>query len=230
MTWLFLILATVGGTILICQFVLTLIGLGHDVEIADDLPDDIPHDMPHDVGHAVGHECRHGGDHGAGHADSSGHAGEHSGAWLVGIISFRTLVAASAFFGLSGLASQAAGLSAPLQLVLAAGGGGSPCMAYIGSCGRWAKWEKIPPWRVQRAVGLEGSVYVPIPAGKQQAGKVQVKLQGRLMELEAVTAGNERLPTGTKVRVVAMEGTNLVVESLASPPSGASTEQTTSAA
>lgn len=229
MTWLFLILATVGGTILICQFVLTLIGLGHDVEIADDLPDDIPHDMPHDVGHAVGHDA-HGGDHGAGHADSSGHAGEHSGAWLVGIISFRTLVAASAFFGLSGLASQAAGLSAPLQLVLAAGGGWCAMYGVHWLMRKMGQMGEDPTVRVQRAVGLEGSVYVPIPAGKQQAGKVQVKLQGRLMELEAVTAGNERLPTGTKVRVVAMEGTNLVVESLASPPSGASTEQTTSAA
>lgn len=226
MTWLFLILATVGGTILICQFVLTLIGLGHDVEIADDLPDDIPHDMPHDVGHDF-----HGGDHGAGHADSAGHAGEHSGAWLVGIISFRTLVAASAFFGLSGLASQAAGLSPPLQLVIAAGGGWCAMYGVHWLMRKMGQMGEDPTVRVQRAVGLEGSVYVPIPAGKRQAGKVQVKLQGRLMELEAVTAGDERLPTGTKVRVVALEGTNLVVESLPSPPpSDTQNKPTTSAA
>ena len=42
MSWLFLVLAVLGGTMLICQFVLTLTGMGGDAgepEVVDDIPD-----------------------------------------------------------------------------------------------------------------------------------------------------------------------------------------------
>jgi membrane protein implicated in regulation of membrane protease activity len=68
--------------------------------------------------------------------------------------------------------------------------------------------------RVRAALGQEGTVYVPIPAAKAQAGKVQLKLQNRLVEYEAVTSGGERLATGTKVRVIGVSGNTLEVEPL----------------
>ena len=73
--------------------------------------------------------------------------------------------------------------------------------------------------RIQQAVGREGTVYVPIPPGKAQAGKVQLSLNNRLVEYEAVTGGPARLATGTKVRVVGIAGSTLEVEPL--QPSGA---------
>ena len=74
--------------------------------------------------------------------------------------------------------------------------------------------------KVQRALGQEATVYIPIPAAKSQAGKVQLKLQNRLVEYEAVTAGSDRLATGTKVRVVGIAGNTLEVEPLHQPAVG----------
>src|SRR5262245_55390910 len=107
MTYLFLFCAVVGGTVLICQFVLTLLGLSGD------------HGL--DAGHGggdVGHDVHAGGAHGA---ESDGHdaAGQHGSSWLFAMISFRTLVAAAAFFGLTGLAAQSAGQPMGVQLLLA---------------------------------------------------------------------------------------------------------------
>jgi membrane protein implicated in regulation of membrane protease activity len=66
--------------------------------------------------------------------------------------------------------------------------------------------------RVKNALGQEGTVYVPIAAARAQAGKIQLKVQNRLVEYEAVTAAAERLPTGAKVRVVGVTGNVLEVE------------------
>jgi membrane protein implicated in regulation of membrane protease activity len=203
MTWLFLICAVVGGTVLVCQFVLTLVGLGGDHA-------DFSHDVPHDFSAGDAHiATEHGGDP-AGH-DADGH---HGSSWLFGVISFRTLIAAATFFGLVGYAAQTAGQSMPVQLVLAVAAGIGAMYGVhwiVRSMGRLAEDGTI---RVRAALGQEGTVYVPIPAAKAQAGKVQIKLQNRLVEYEAVTGAGERLATGTKVRVVGVTGNTLEVEPL----------------
>ena len=54
-------------------------------------------------------------------------------------------------------------------------------------------------------------MYIPIPARRRGAGKVQLVLGEQLMELDAVTEG-EALPTGMQVRVTDLSGGLLVVE------------------
>ncbi|WP_425614141.1 NfeD family protein [Anatilimnocola sp. NA78] len=206
MTALFLFFAVVGGTVLICQFVLTLVGLsgGHD------LPDDLSVEHGGDFG---GHDVSadHGGDIGHDH----GHAGEaHVSNWLFGVISFRTLVAASTFFGLGGLAAHEGGLNLASQLGIAVicGLGAMYGVHWIMKLiGRLGEDGTV---RIQRAIGQEGTVYVPIPGSKSRAGKIQLRLQNRLMEYAAVTEGTERLATGTKVRVIRVAGDVLEVAPL----------------
>jgi membrane protein implicated in regulation of membrane protease activity len=65
---------------------------------------------------------------------------------------------------------------------------------------------------VKNALGQEGTVYVPIAGGRAQAGKIQLKVQNRLVEYEAITSTPQRLPTGAKVRVVGFAGNMLEVE------------------
>jgi hypothetical protein len=57
-------------------------------------------------------------------------------------------------------------------------------------------------FRIRSSLGQRGSVYIPIPAARQGAGKIQLKVQGRLVELAAMTAHGERLPTGMVVEVM----------------------------
>ncbi len=62
----------------------------------------------------------------------------------------------------------------------------------------------------QQAIGSTGTVYLNIPA--EGTGKVQVVVNGRLREYNAVAAAHEELRTGTPVRVVAVNGSILAVE------------------
>ena len=88
MATVFVVCAAIGGTVVVIQFVLTMIGLGGDamdLDIGDvDTDMDVDFDGDLDVS----------GEIDAGHVGSS---------WLFGVISFRTVIAALAFFGLAGL-------------------------------------------------------------------------------------------------------------------------------
>lgn len=61
------------------------------------------------------------------------------------------------------------------------------------------------------AVGLTGRVYLTVPV--QGCGKVNLTLQGRFCELDAMTQGAEPIPSGTAVKVTGLlDGQTLIVE------------------
>jgi len=55
---------------------------------------------------------------------------------------------------------------------------------------------------VERAVGTAGTVYLTVPPGESGVGRVQLALQGRTVELRAVTRERSPIPTGSPVVVV----------------------------
>jgi hypothetical protein len=217
MTPVFIVCAAIGGTILVCQFVLTLIGLGGHAFM--DM------DMPADVGHGFGGDFHVGGDfHGGGdglHSDGglhAGHAGgdsadadstdtdqavQHGSTWLFGVLSFRTIVAALAFFGLAGLTAQEAEMSQPMVFLVAVAAGAAAMFGVYWMMQCLYKLQADGNVRIQRSVGQRGNVYLRIPANRSGSGKIQFNLQNRTMEYLAVTAGPE-LPTGAKVVVVSV--------------------------
>lgn len=185
MYWLFLICALVGGTVFILQFVLAVVGSGvDDLDFGDDIPHDVPHDVPHGV---PSH-----GDHG------------HGSTWMFGVISFRTVVAALTFFGLAGLASLSADISAPLSLVIscAAGAGAMYGVHYLMQSLYRLRHDGTA--QIHRTLGERGTVYVPIPANRSGLGKIQIRTQGRIMEYAAQTGDPQRLKTGTTVVVTSI--------------------------
>ena len=56
--------------------------------------------------------------------------------------------------------------------------------------------------KLKNAVGKLGEAYLPIPENRNGYGKVQVKVQGSLRELQAMTDMNEAIPTGAIVEVL----------------------------
>jgi membrane protein implicated in regulation of membrane protease activity len=205
MALLFMVCAVVGGTILICQFVLTMVGLGGEHGI------DFSHDVAHDFVGDAGHDAAGGDAHGAGGDDHTA-AQQHGSSWLFAVISFRTLVAAVTFFGLVGSAAQSAGQPIGVQLLLAIAAGIGAMYGVHWLMRSISRLGEDATLRVKNALGQEGTVYVPIAANRAHAGKIQLKVQNRLVEYEAVTSVSERLATGTKVRVVGMAGNVLEVE------------------
>jgi hypothetical protein len=178
METIYLASALVGGTLLVCQVVFALFGFGdhHDVD-------------GHDLG---GHDFHPGGaDH------------DHGAAWFVGVLTFRTLVAALTFFGLAGMAATSRELGAPhaLAVAVAAGAAALFLVAFLmrGLYGLRAEGTA----RIERAVGKSGTVYLTVPGRKAGVGKVTLSLQNRTVEYQAVTAQDD-LPTGAKVFVLAV--------------------------
>ncbi len=62
------------------------------------------------------------------------------------------------------------------------------------------------------AVGCEGTVYLPIPAGRAGTGKVQISINDAVREYDALTEG-DALSVGTRIKVVEVIGSDtLLVE------------------
>ncbi len=197
----FMVCAILGGTILVCQFVLTIIGMGDHGDASLDVGDAGDVGGIGDVGHVgdVGHDVS---------VDGHDAAGGHGSTWLFGVISFRTLVAASTFFGLAGLAAQSANLPLVAQLLIALVSGVAAMYGVHFLMRSLYKLSTDGTVRIDRAVGHTGTVYIPISANRKSAGKIQINLQNRLIEYEAITGAAEALPTGAKVVVVAVVGEN----------------------
>ncbi len=194
MAWLFLGCAIIGGTIIVCQFLLTLVGFsgleGH-VDLADDFPDDVPADGGSDF--------------------DPGSAG-HDSTWLFNVISIRTLTAALAFFGLGGYAMNSAQAEIPAQLVVAVVAGTGALFAVHWLFRQLNRLSADGTEQIGRAIGELGVVYLTIPPRGEGQGKVQFDLQGRLVEYAAVTNSLDPLVTGSKIRVIAVTGNVLEVE------------------
>lgn len=194
METLYLVCALVGATLIVCQFLMGLMGLGGD--------HDVGHDVHVDTDHHFGHDHHHDAAH-----DSASH-------WLVGVLTFRTIVAALTFFGLAGLIGHGKEWPSMLTLgvALAAGAGALFMVASLMKGLHRLKADGTA--RIERAVGTTGTVYLRVPGKKAGTGKVTLNLQNRTVEYQAITAHDE-IPTGAKIVVVGVVSSDTVEVELA---------------
>ncbi len=61
------------------------------------------------------------------------------------------------------------------------------------------------------ALGKIGEVYIPIPPRGQGRGKINITLQDRFLEVDAISVSDEGFKTGDTVRVVSTDDSGLVV-------------------
>lgn len=216
METLFLICALVGGVTLLFQFVVSLIGFGSHELGLDGMDAASSTDAAHAMDAAQAVDAGHAVD--ATQAGSAHHAMDHDSSSLFKVFTFRSMVAAIAFFGIAGKAASSAGLDpvTSLGVALLAGAGALYAVAWLfQSMQRLAEEGNM---HIEYAVGLPGTVYIPIPAGKAGAGKIQLKLQNRIVELRAITSEQDKLPTGASVVVVDVVNANTVEVELARTP------------
>jgi hypothetical protein len=202
LTTVYLIAAVIGGTILACQFLLALFGIGHDgAGLGHHLGGDF-----HGDAH-VGSELH--GDHAGGaHADADQQHADST--HLFAVVSFRTLVAAAAFFGVTGLATINADFPATTSLLFAVVAGTLAMYGMYWLLGLIAGLGSAGNERIGNAVGLAATVYVPIPATGKGVGKVQLSMQNRIVEYQAVTDDVEPLKTGESVEVIGVKNGDTV--------------------
>jgi hypothetical protein len=186
---IYLSCAIVGGTLLVCQFLLSVLGFGEHHDAAGG-----EHDF-----HTDSHDA---------HTDHHDHHGH--GSWFIGVLTFRSVVAALTFFGLAGLTATVNFHQEPIQSLAVALAGGAAALFAVAYLMRTLSQLKADGTvRIGRAVGQNGTVYLTIPAQKAGMGKVTLKLQNRTVEYQAVTP-KDQLQTGAKVVVTAVLGPDTV--------------------
>jgi len=65
--------------------------------------------------------------------------------------------------------------------------------------------------KIKNAIGSVGEVYLPIGAERSKVGKISIKVQGSLRELEALTDSEEELKTGTVIKVLEIISAELLL-------------------
>lgn len=180
METMFFYCSVVGGSFMIIQFLLAMLGIGADVDDVD-FNASVEPDVALD-------------------ADAASSSGHSSASDIFKILSLRTMIAFCTFFGLGGLAGLKNGFSEPVSFICAIVLGSS-AMLLVYFVYRWIYSLKYDGSVSEKTlVGCQGNVYLPIPENGKGIGKVQVVQQSRTMEYEAITEG-EALSNGTPIIV-----------------------------
>jgi len=114
---------------------------------------------------------------------------------------FKNVIAFFTIFGWTGITCLDAGLSTALTIIISTIAG--ILMMFLTSLlFYWmGKMVESGTLDVNNAIGLIGEVYLPIGAERSKIGKIQIKVQGSLRELEAITDESIELETTTLVQV-----------------------------
>ena len=77
---------------------------------------------------------------------------------------------------------------------------------------KWAlRLQENGALSLRNAVAHTGTCYITVPPRRTGSGKVTVMVQEQLVELEAVTDGDEAIRPGTQIQVTGLAGENLLV-------------------
>lgn len=185
----FFIIAIASTAILALQLILNMLGLaGHDADIgAGD------HEIPAD------------GDAAGGDAHSSG----------LGILSVRTIVAFFVGFGWAGIATLRSGGSTAAAIAIAFGAGLVFMFTVFYVMKLIFRLSESGNIDFKNAVGQSGTVYTTIPAKGGGAGRIQLVVQGRMREMDAVTESESVLSPGMPITVEKfISGSTVLVKKL----------------
>ena len=128
------------------------------------------------------------------------------------VFTVRGLVAFFAVGGWVGYTLSDGNLGLAITLSVVAGAAALVGMAFL------MKWilslQSAGNLNYKDAVGKIGEVYLTVPAAGKGKGKINILLNERFVELSAVTKSDEPIPTGSKIKVLDVEGDDIVVEKL----------------
>ena len=181
---IFALIAIPSTLVLVVQTILLLCGIGGD---------DIDADGVDITGNGVG--------------DTPGDGGGDG----LALFSLRGIMAMAAVGGWSGLVMYESGINITVTVILAAAFG---FMALVGIAYLMKlamKLQQNGTLDLGYAIGRVGTVYIPIPAEMKGNGKINLTMQERFIEVDAMTTSGRKLATGESVRVVATNENGMVV-------------------
>ncbi len=128
---------------------------------------------------------------------------------LSGYFSFRNLINFLLGYGWGGVLLQSAIPNKVWLEVAAVGVGLVFVLVFVFILRQVMKLSTDKTFQLDEALGLIADTYLRIPAAKKGTGKVMVSVRGSMHEIDAMTEG-EDIPTGTKVRVTKVIGSELL--------------------
>lgn len=131
--------------------------------------------------------------------DSDGGGGHEHGS-TVRLFTAKGIVAFLAVGGWMGVAALEWGISVPITIILSITAGWMALFFVAWLVSVFLRMQQNGTLQLQNAIGREGEVYIPIPTNGR--GKVNVIVQERLCELDAVTQAGRTLRTGEKIKVL----------------------------
>lgn len=130
-------------------------------------------------------------------------------------ITFKNLVGFFTIFGWSGIACMDSGLSKPSTIVISFVCGFIMMTIMAAMFYYMRKLNDSGTLNFKNAIGAVGEVYLTIGANRSSIGKVHVKIQGALRELEALTDSETALKSSAVIKVKDVtENGILIVEQL----------------
>jgi len=136
-----------------------------------------------------------GGDHGDHDLDGDGDLGHQ-------FFTIKNLIAFFTMFGWTGLAAYNANLSNSVVLVIALLSGSIMVYIMFLLMKNTSKLKHNGTLQMKNAIDKVGETYLRIPAQRGGIGKVQVQVQGRFIELDAMTDDETDIATGKPIQVV----------------------------
>lgn len=115
---------------------------------------------------------------------------------------FKNMVGFFTVFGWIGIGCLRSDLGTGLTLLISVVAGILMMLAMSSLFYMMSKMVEEGTMKMSNAIGRLGEVYLPIQAKKGGFGKVQIKIQGSLHELQALTNDDEDLEVGKVVKVI----------------------------
>ncbi|MBN2851909.1 MAG: hypothetical protein JXQ23_04150 [Clostridia bacterium] len=194
----FYLVAIPSTVILLLQSILTIIGFGSNGDADMDIDADIDVDVDMDTHIDIDHSGTDPVDNLAGTADFR-------------FVTVRGIIAFLTMFGWVGAALAPSALHTVFTILLASAAGLSSMLLIALLFYGISKLQSSGNINYRLAIGKEAKVYIPIPPNREGFGKVQILLQERLLELEAISDCSSIIKTGETVQVIDIFNTSTCV-------------------
>jgi uncharacterized membrane protein len=141
------------------------------------------------------------GDSAFGDADT---AVGHDDGISYGFFTIKNFIAFFTIFGWTGIAFSKGNIAKPLVVVLALIAGILMVLMMMFLFRSMSKLKQSGTLQMQNAIDKMAETYLFIPARRNGFGKVHIKLQGSLRELQAITDDETDIATGKLVKVLSV--------------------------
>lgn len=125
----------------------------------------------------------------------------------------KNVVAFFTIFGWVGVAGTQSGWGQPMIILVGVLSGAAMVAMMVFIVSKVLKLQQSGTMQITNAIEQTGHTYLFIPGGRKGTGKVQLKVQGSIHELDALTDDPEDIATGKLVKVTGVIGDNLLLVS-----------------